>query len=148
MEETNVKVQELKALINKYHQKDKELKDLTGEVSELKATITGLMEANEIDSFEGDECKVSLVMKNSVSVPKDMGSKRKLFSYIKEKHGEEVLDNMLTINARTFSSFYNTEETNALEIDGVLEFTMPGIDSTYQYASISKRKKTAKKAGK
>jgi hypothetical protein len=77
------------------------------------------------------------VMKEVVTVPKDLDKKRMLFDWIKERYGDDVLDSMRSINHQSLNSFYNQEVEKA---SGDPTFAIPGLDSPTSVESVSFRK--------
>lgn len=107
--------------------------------SKLKQELTELMSTAEIDKFIGDEATATCKLKSNVTVPKDIVGKRNVFNYIKETYGQEVLEEMLTINPASFSSWFNNEvEKNVAE--GNLDFQIEGV-KPYEYFSVGFRKR-------
>lgn len=109
---------------------------------DLKNKLSALMETAGVDKISASDCTVSGAMKTSVSVPKDMASKLELFNYIGKKYGKEVLEAMLTINPRSFSSWHD-KEIEAEAQKGNLEFKLEML-SPYEYYSVGFRKKASK----
>lgn len=108
----------------------------------LKNRLAQLMESAGVDKISADNCTVSGKVKTSVTVPKDLKNKLELFDYIRNNYSEEVLNSMLTINARTFSSWHDKEveqKVQAGEIDFKLDMVTP-----YEYYSVGFRKKAGK----
>lgn len=131
------KVNNLYELKQKADAADKAYKDAKNELSDI-------MEKAEVDKMQGDLCTVNLQLKTSCSVPKDLNKKKELFQYIKNNHGEEVLRTMLTINARTFSSWHDKEVEQKIEETGNIDFKLPMVDP-YSYYSLGMRKRTGGK---
>lgn len=104
----------------------------------LKKELLTLMEASGVDKIIGKECSATVSIKSSVSVPKDVTKKKELFEYIRANHGGEVLGNMLTINARSFSSWYNAEVQSKVDA-GEIDFKLPMLEP-YEMTSIGLRK--------
>jgi hypothetical protein len=145
----------------------KEIKELTDTVyrlkleaekadkaySSAKMKLAEIMENAEVDKIQGDDCAASLSLKQSVSVPKDNKDKLDLFSYMGgekvKTHLEELaklspdLFTKLTINARTFSSWY-TEETKQKVLEGEFDFKLPMV-KPHEYYSVGLRKRAVKK---
>lgn len=111
---------------------------------EAKNELAKILEESGVDKVQGDLCTVSLALKTSCSVPKDPEKKRELFQYIKDNHGETVLRDMLTINARSFSSWHDKEVEQKIEETGDIEFKLPMVEP-YTYYSLGMRKRTVKK---
>lgn len=70
--------------------------------------------------------QATIVVKNVIQVPKTTDNKRELWSWIKEKYGVDVLDDMLSINSQKLTSWYN-QEVEAHKADPL--FTIPGIEA-------------------
>ena len=148
----------------------KEIKELVDEVYALKIAadeaekkyknaknkLSNIMENADVDKMQGDDCTASLALKTSVSCPKDDVNKLKLFKYLAEKDpeicGDDItkylaksptLLSMLTINAKTFSSWHNKEIELKAE-EGDFEFKLDMVEP-YEYYSVGLRKRAARK---
>ena len=132
-------LKEIKELVNATYAAKLAVTEAEGKFKKLNSRLTELMENSEVDSFEGDNCKAFCKPKSSISLPKDMGAKQKVFDYIEGKYGQEVLKEMITINPRSFNSWYNSEAEAALA-SGDLDFNLADI-KPYEYMSLSFRKK-------
>jgi hypothetical protein len=75
----------------------------------------------------------------SVKVPKDPSQKSALFDWIKNNKGEEVLQNMLSINSMTLNSFYQAELEVAKEA-GNINWRMDGVSEPEVYFQLAMRK--------
>jgi hypothetical protein len=132
---------EIKELANQAYEADQKAKEAEAAAKELKNKLSALMESAGVDKITADNCTVSGKIKNSVSVPKDLPSKYELFKYIEANYGKEVLDEMLTINARSFSSWYD-KEVEAQVQKGNVDFKLSML-SPYERFSITYRKRRA-----
>ena len=132
---------EIKELANQAYEADQRAKEAEAAAKELKNKLSALMESAGVDKITADNCTVSGKIKNSVSVPKDLPSKYELFKYIENNYGKEVLDEMLTINARSFSSWYD-KEVEAQVQKGNVDFKLSML-SPYERFSITYRKRRA-----
>jgi DNA repair exonuclease SbcCD ATPase subunit len=132
---------EIKELANQAYEADQRAKEAEAAAKELKNKLSALMESAGVDKITADNCTVSGKIKNSVSVPKDLPSKYELFKYIEANYGKEVLDEMLTINARSFSSWYD-KEVEAQVQKGNVDFKLSML-SPYERFSITYRKRRA-----
>ena len=109
-----------------------------------KAELAKILEDSGVDKMQGDLCTVSLALKTSCSIPKDDALKAELFDYIKSNYGEVVLQDMLTINARSFSSWHDKEIEKKIEETGDVDFKLPMVEP-YTYYSLGMRKRAVKK---
>jgi hypothetical protein len=79
---------------------------------------------------------ISLVTKEVVTTPKTVEDKRKLFSWIKDRYGLDVLDTMVSINHQSLNSFYNQEA----EKSNSPMFHIPGLEQPTATESLSFRR--------
>lgn len=75
----------------------------------------------------------------SVKIPKDPAAKDKLFGWIREHKGDDVLKNMVSINSQTLNSFYKAELEVAKE-KGDIDWALPGIEAPEVYYTLNMRK--------
>jgi hypothetical protein len=136
-------LKKIKELVNLTYEAGLKAAEAEAYYNNLKQSLTEVMQASEVDSFEAETCKAFCKPKSSVSLPKDLGSKARVFDYIKNKYGADTLEEMLTINPKTFNSWYNAEAEAALS-EGNLDFKLAGI-TPYEYFSVSFRKKSNRK---
>ena len=136
-------LKEINDLANDAYKASLEAKDYEQKAKDLKNKLAALMETAGVDKISASDCTVSGAMKTSCSVPKDAGDKKKLFDYIRANHGQEVLDAMLTINARSFSSWHDNEVAAEAQ-KGNLDFKLDML-SPYEYYTIGMRKKAKAK---
>ena len=132
-------LKEINALANEAYRAKLAADEADARAKELKNKLSALMETAGVDKITADNCTVSGKIKSSVSVPKDLAAKKKLFDYIKNNHGGEVLEAMLTINARSFSSWHDKEVTSKIEA-GLVDFKLEMVEP-FEYYSIGMRKK-------
>jgi hypothetical protein len=129
----------IKDLVNRTYEAKLVSEAAEGVLSNLKQELTALMETSGVDKFTGDNATVSGKMKSSVSVPKDMLIKDRVFDYIHTNYGPEVLKEMLTINPASFNSWYNAESDKKLS-EGDLDFNIEGL-KPHSYYSVGFRKR-------
>lgn len=79
---------------------------------------------------------ISLVTKEVVTTPKTVDDKRKLFGWIKDRYGVDVLDEMISINHQRLNGFYNEEAEKASDP----MFHIPGLDAPTATESLSFRR--------
>lgn len=135
-------IKRVRELINATYKAKAEVDEAEAKFKGLKAELTQVMADAGIEKFEGDDCTATCKLKSNVTVPKDLGAKMQLFDYIKEKHGEDVLKEMLTINARSFTSWY-TKEVEAEIQKGNIDFKLEML-KPYEMHSVGFRKKRTK----
>jgi hypothetical protein len=141
--DASAKLKEIKELTDHVYDLQQKAKLAETEFKAAKAKLCEIMENAEVEKMQGETCTASCGLKSSVSVPKDHADKKRLFDYITNNHSKEVLFDMLTINARTFSSWYTAEEKIAIE-NGNFEFSIDGI-KPHEYYSVGLRKRAVKK---
>ena len=154
-------LKEINELANDAYKANVEAKDYEQKAKDLKNKLSALMETAGVDKISADLCTVSGKIKASASVPKEDGGKLELFKYLMSldnvnPNGKPVMSvaiedlakdllnyptlfAMLTINATSFSSWYNKEMASQIEA-GEVDWSLPFI-STYEYYSIGMRKK-------
>ncbi len=116
------------------------LKEEVGQLEEKKREALKKLEAAELDKYNVPGFgTISRVKKFSVRVPKDRESKKALFKYIHDTRGEDVLENMLSINSATLNSFYKEERKEAID-RGDIDWCIPGIDEPEVYWQLGMRK--------
>jgi len=82
---------------------------------------------------------ISLKEKLSVQTPKTPEEKRAFFNWVKETHGEQEADSLMTVNSQTLNSFYNAEMELAAT-RGEADFSIPGILAPVSRTILSVRK--------
>ena len=121
-----------------------DIKDKLGSESKkfeaMKSNAVKALEAMEIDKQHVPGCGTIFKQKSfSVKTPKDPESKRALFGWIAENKGQDVLDNLLSINSMTHNSLYKSELEVAKE-EGNVDFALPGIETPEVYYKLGMRK--------
>ena len=129
-------------LVNRTFAAAQAVKAAEAHLKDLKSELVGLMTSAEVDKILGDACTATCAMKTSVTVPKTPAEKMALFKYIRESYSQTVLDEMLTINPRTFSSWHDKEVQKHVD-QGDVDFKLDMINP-YDYPSVSFRKRTVK----
>jgi hypothetical protein len=133
---------DIKVLVDTVYNLKKLADEAEKKFKDAKNKLAEIMEEAEVDKMQGDECNVSLKLKSSVSVPKDHKDKQDLFDYIKNEYDESVLFDMITINAMTFSSFYNAEVEKKVN-EGNFDWTLPML-KPHDRMSLGIRKRSKK----
>lgn len=115
LHEARAKYEELKKISTEaYHQ-----------LEEVERKVIGALSHNNRTKYQVEGIgMVYLSHKEVWSVPKTVEDKRRLFSYISDKHGADALDAMLSIHHATLNSFANKEtESGQMQIPGLAEPT-------------------------
>jgi len=148
------KLKEIKELTDKVYSLKLKADESEAAYKKAKNDLSAIMEEAGVDKMQGDTCTASLALKSSVSCPKDDANKLELFMYLV---GEDVqlrnhlkdiafdcpqLFRMLTINAKTFSSWHQ-KEVEAQVKAGNFEFKLDMIEP-YEYYSVGLRKRAKK----
>ena len=128
---------EFKGLCDNMHTAKKLASKSEKEYKDLKKEVIEYLINHELDSFSAGTCKVSLVNNENVAVPKELADKKLLFDFIKKEFGSDALMNKITINSRSFNSFYKECAADS----GELDFSMPGVGKPYDTWTIQVRKK-------
>lgn len=86
-------------------------KALEEDYEKAQARVLELLEASgKTKYFVEDLGTVNVINKFSVRVPKELTAKRELFNWIKDKHGVDALDSLLSINHITLNAFVNEQK--------------------------------------
>ena len=109
-----------------YEEKKKEASKSYEDVEKIQNKIMAALEAAGKKSYKVDGLGTfSVVLKQSVSMPKDFEEKRGLFSYIIKNYGVDVFESMVTIHYQSLNSFYNQEFEKAQDP----MFHLPGVSA-------------------
>lgn len=98
------------------------LSPLKEQLSKAEKEILQVMEAMELDRFDGTIGKISLVTFDYVSNPATEEAKKQFFDYLKS---EGIFDEMVSVHYQKLNSFYKnkleeaTEKQEALNIPGL-----------------------------
>lgn len=103
----------------------------------VRLRLLQILEAAELERFDGDECSVSVRRKSSVKIPQTLEDKKALFKYLRDKG---VYWRYVNINSASLNTFYAAEEALALE-RGEYEFSLPGILPATSYTELAINKK-------
>lgn len=92
-------------------------------LDELEAKAQSMLETSEKDKYVSNFGTLYLSYFTSVSVPKDLDSKKEFFAYLKEQN---LFDEVVTVNSQWLNGFYRREDEAARE-KGDLFLGFPGI---------------------
>ena len=118
-------VKKLVELRADYEAKKKASSEANAKAEEMENFIMGLLDSLGRSSYDAEGIgKVTKVIQSVYKVPKELGPKKDLFDYIKEKYGPDVLMNMVSINHQTLNSWAKQEIMEVQKIPG-LELPTP-----------------------
>lgn len=103
---------------------------------ELCYQLQNIIEASEIQKFTAHGFTFFIEEKESVSIPKSPEAKEAFFNYLKEMG---MFDSMITVHSATLNSTYKSLADAALK-EGILEFSIPGIEPPTSYKTLKLRK--------
>lgn len=114
-------VRELKAARTKYDEAKKLASEAYSTLEKAETQVVNALKATGKSSYKVDGVgNVSWYVKESFTTPKTNEDKSRLFNYIKEKYGADVLMSMVSIHSATLNSFANKEtESGVMEVPGL-----------------------------
>lgn len=124
VEELEYDVTILLTLREQAARKEKELKEVKAEMSELQDKLRGKLESLEMDSYKGKAGSFSFRPVEGFRVPKDLETKKRFFTFLEEKG---IFDELVSVNANTLNSWAQAEIEAAAE-RGDFDFQIPGLE--------------------
>lgn len=129
-----VSIEELDGLVaqmmkawTKVEEASEVVKGLRKEYDKLEARVLATLESAKKSKYYVDGFGTAYIKSDlQVRVPANKTEKKKLFDYIQEELGDDVLFNLLSINSATLKKFVNDQAAVAAE-KGVANFTIPGL---------------------
>lgn len=129
-------VKTLSALRKEHDELKSKASEKWEQCEEAEAKLLELLEASGKKSYDVDGvARVTLVSKTSITVPKDLEQKKKLFEWIKNRFGADGLLAYQTVNFQSLNSLYNKtiEEVSERGTDiDVSAFGLPSVHKTLQ----------------
>ena len=118
----DIKVQELKAAREDYDAKKKISGEAHAAYQKLQYELIETLQKCGKKSYKAEGVgSVSVVMKKSTSVPKDVESKKQMLQYFREL-GETEYINIVSIHSGTLNSYINER------VEADPNFTIPGVE--------------------
>jgi hypothetical protein len=124
-------------LKREYEEIERKSKEKYAEMKQAQDEVAGILEGLGKDSYKSNHGTFSYKMEQGFKVPQNDEERIKFFNYLKEK---DVFDQLITVNAMTLNSFAKAEEERALQVDGIVDFQIPGIIRGEPYKKYSMRK--------
>lgn len=121
VEQMDTMVRQLKEARQVYEEAKKKSSEAYSALEKVETQIVNALKASGKSKYFVDGVgTVSWYVKESFTTPKVNEDKTKLFNYIKEKYGADVLMSMVSIHSATLNSFANKEtEGGVMEIPGL-----------------------------
>lgn len=124
-------VREKKARLNA------QLKELNEQEETFESKILSILEASDLESFDGTKGKVSIVNRFTVRVPQSIDDKQALFKYLQSR---KIFYELVSVNSQVLNSFYKKEMEIAIS-EGNTDFKIPGVGEPGVKKTLSFRKK-------
>ena len=105
-------------------------------LEEVERDVINALKSNNRTKFEAEGVALVYITNKEVyTTPKTPEQKQKLFQYIEDKYGGDVITGMLSINHQTLNSWANKE----IEADPTLH--IPGLDAPTSVETLTFRSK-------
>lgn len=116
----------LRELRTDYEQKKEASSEAHGKYKEQEAKVIGALRASKRRDYRVQGIGLVVIREEEAyRTPKTNDEKTRLFNYIKDKYGPDVLMGMASINSQTLNSWANKEaETGVMSIPGLEAPTM------------------------
>lgn len=98
------------------------LSQLAEQVDAAEQKVKRMLEAAGLERFDGNSIVVRLRERTTVKIPKDLGEKQALFSYLRERG---IFEEMISVHSATLNSWYRSE-CEELEASGKVP-EVPGL---------------------
>jgi len=113
-------IKKLIDLRTEYDEAKKKASEVNALVEEQEAFVLGILTKLNRNSYDAEGiAKVTKCMSVTYKVPKEPGSKKELFNYIKDKYGPDNLMAMVSINHQTLNSWAKQELQEVSTIPGL-----------------------------
>lgn len=117
-----------------------QLKPLKAEKTEKENKVLAMLAATKKEKYHvADVGLVFTATRTSVTTPKNIEDKQKLFDYIEEKYGRETLMDYLSVNSQRLNSFFKQEDDLATQ-DGIADFKLPGVGDPASFTQLRFKK--------
>lgn len=115
---------------------DKQKKEATAKKEEMQEIMGHLMEVLDVTSYKSKSGTITKTEQPNYRLPQDDDSRKKFFSYLKEKG---LYDQLITVNSRSLQSFVK-QEVELAEAEDNFGFLPDGIEETEYRTVYSLRK--------
>ena len=130
-------VRQMQALRKIYELRKEGSNQAHAEYETQEAEVMKLLKAAGKSKYFVDGLGTAYIMnKYQIKVPKEASDKEKLFKYIEEKYGRDVMLEYSTVNYQKLNAFYNEEK----EIVKDASFRLPGVPDVEHAEIIGFRK--------
>lgn len=134
VDQLNKLIETIALLKEQYDEAKKLSNEAHAKVEAKKMEVMNILDALGQKSFNAPFGTITCVTEKRYKLPSEITGKEEVFEYIREKHGEEVYFEMLTINHDKFNSFVKAEVEEGASVPGV------GAVSVETYPKFSKAK--------
>ena len=136
----DINVEDLKDTIKAYYnarahhdEMSKVAKEAYAPVAKYESEVISMLERSKLNNFElPDVCKVHMVAKTSVTVPKTPEDKAALFKWLKDELGADGFLAYATVNAQTLNKLFK----DMLELTEDPTFRLPGVGDPRSYSTL------------
>lgn len=141
VKELDEAVKKLSALRKEHDELKTKASDKWAQCEEAEAKLLELLEASGKKSYDVDGvARVTLVSKTSITVPKDLEQKKKLFEWIKNRFGDDGLLAYQTVNFQSLNSLYNKTIEEVIERGTEIDVSAFGLPSVYKTLQVRSKK--------
>jgi hypothetical protein len=106
-------------------------------LEKIKFRMSAVLAEHNMKYFKTEFGAITRKAEFSVKVPKLQADREAFFAYLRER---ELFDQMIAVNSKTLNS-YVKEQRDAAIAEGILEFSIPGIEPGIEIYRISMTKK-------
>ena len=132
------------AILKEIHKKNKDTNTrVNAECEKYAKQAMALLVKHNLGEFTGKTHKIKIIVKSNVKVPATDIDKQKLFDWILENKGADILLSYQKIDSGTLNTFFQTESDLYFEETGKTDFSIDGLEppKAFEKLSFTKNKK-------
>ena len=138
LEKTKELVEDMRELRLTYDEAKKKSNEAYDEYKKMETLVLQTLEAAGLEKFNVPGLGTAYTIhKFNVRVPKDLGDKRLLFEYMRNRQGPDATDEMISINHQTLNAYYK-QELEAAMSEGK-DLKIPGLEDPVEQKSLGFR---------
>lgn len=115
---------------------ESEIKARKEQYTEVCNNILHTLDLMDLDSIRAHGYLFFKEMRSSVTTPKTLEDKEKLFNWLKEK---AIFMEIVSVNSQTLNSLYKNLSEDAAK-EGILDFQIPGVANPTTYTTLKLKK--------